>query len=102
MRELLLLLPALALLTAPLLADDAHWPRFRGPGGAGIAPLPDLPSTLTDKNIRWTVDLPGGGHSSPIVFGKNIFLACEDPDNSRRCVTCLDADSGATKWTTWL
>lgn len=96
------LLPALALLALPLSADDAHWPRFRGPDGAGIAPLPDLPSNLTDKNIRWTVDLPGGGHSSPVVFGKNIYLACEDSANSRRCVTCLDAGTGKTKWTTWM
>lgn len=98
----LIIIPALALLALPVLADDAHWPRFRGPDGAGIGALADLPSTLGEKNIRWTIDLPGTGHSSPVVFGKQVFLACDDPANSRRCITCLDADSGATKWTTWM
>jgi outer membrane protein assembly factor BamB len=63
---------------------------------------PGLPSNLTDKNIRWTTDLPGTGHSSPVVYGKKVFLASVDAEDTRRCLTCLDADSGKIKWTTWL
>ncbi|MCF7734149.1 MAG: PQQ-binding-like beta-propeller repeat protein [Akkermansiaceae bacterium] len=83
-------------------AAEADWARFRGPAGSGMGALPEVPSNLTEKNFRWNTELPGGGHSSPVLWGSRIFTACEDRAGQRRCLTCLDADSGRILWTTWL
>jgi outer membrane protein assembly factor BamB len=90
------------LATALVCTAQADWARFRGPAGSGIGAAPELPSGLTEKNYRWTTVLPGGGHASPVVWGSRVFTACEDTAGHRRCVTCLDADSGKILWTTWV
>jgi outer membrane protein assembly factor BamB len=60
---------------------SAQWPQWRGPGGLGISDEKDLPtewSTPADgkpaKNIKWTTEIPGRGHSSPIVSDSLVFL----------------------------
>ncbi len=64
---LVLVLPEL------LVAQD--WPQFRGPEGSGVLDRLEHPQEWgNDKNIAWSVDLPGGGLSSPIVQGDRIFL----------------------------
>lgn len=94
---------AAALLASALArAGEAEWPRFLGPDGKGIGAIPDVPSAITEKNIRWKTELPGGGHSSPVLWGPRVFTACEDPGGKRRAIVCLDADSGKVLWTTWL
>jgi len=50
-------------------------------------------NTATGKNILWKAELPGYGHSSPIVVGKKVFLTIE-PD----VTVCLDADTGKVLW----
>jgi len=83
-------------------AAEADWARFRGPDGTGMGSVPEVPSNLTEKNIRWNTALPGSGHASPVLWGSRVFTACQDPAGKRRCITCLDADSGKILWTTWL
>lgn len=59
----------------PIYGGESHWPRFRGPGGRGIADdarSPDRWSSV--ENMAWVTDLPGRGWSSPIVWGEKIFL----------------------------
>jgi outer membrane protein assembly factor BamB len=53
----------------------AEWPQWRGPGGQGISEEKNLPTEWTaTKNIKWKTPIEGRGHSSPIVWGKKIFL----------------------------
>jgi outer membrane protein assembly factor BamB len=54
-----------------------HWPHWRGPMQTGVAPAADPPLTWNEadgKNIRWKTEIPGRGHSTPIVWGDRIFL----------------------------
>ena len=52
-----------------------NWPQWRGPAGQGISTEKNLPTTWTaTKNIKWKTPIEGRGHSSPIVWGKKIFL----------------------------
>jgi outer membrane protein assembly factor BamB len=54
------------------------WPSFRGPLAAGIADgqnLPDRWDAATGESILWRVQVPGLGHSSPIVWGDRLFVA---------------------------
>jgi outer membrane protein assembly factor BamB len=59
---------------------NAQWPQWRGPLGTGIAPLADPPTEWSEsKNIRWKTELPGLGHSTPIVWGDLVFVAAAVP-----------------------
>ena len=75
---LTLLVPALASTLAsarPAAAND-NWPHFRGPTlNASVADNPDLPETWSrTENVEWVVDVPGLGWSSPVVWGRRVFL----------------------------
>lgn len=57
--------------------DAQHWPAFRGPAGAGVADARPLPVTwdgITGSGVAWKTELPGLGHSSPVVWGNRVFL----------------------------
>ena len=52
-----------------------NWPSWRGPGSLGISSEKGFPAKWDlSKNIQWKVEVPGLGHSSPIVWGNRIFV----------------------------
>jgi outer membrane protein assembly factor BamB len=54
------------------------WPQFRGISAMGIAEGFSLPAEWdmkSGKNVLWKTDVPGLGHSSPVVWGDDIFLS---------------------------
>src|SRR5262245_61194921 len=64
---------------------DANWPQWPGPGGLGMAAAADYRDEgsvqrkdgdkfIPAKNIAWKTEVPGRGHSSPIVWGDRIFV----------------------------
>lgn len=54
---------------------DRFWGQWRGPRASGVAPYATPPVEWGDgKNIRWKVELPGHGHSTPIVWGDLVFI----------------------------
>ncbi|HLO00136.1 MAG TPA: PQQ-binding-like beta-propeller repeat protein [Pyrinomonadaceae bacterium] len=54
---------------------STNWPQWRGPDGQGVSMEKGLPEEWSDtKNIKWKTPIAGRGHSSPIVWGKKIFL----------------------------
>ncbi len=54
---------------------DAHWPQWRGPNGDGVARDADPPLQWgDDKNIKWKTAIPGGGKSTPVVWGNHIYV----------------------------
>ncbi len=54
---------------------STNWPQWRGPDGQGISEEKGLPDEWSaTKNVRWKSPIEGLGHSSPIVWGKKIFL----------------------------
>lgn len=56
-------------------AGSSNWPQWRGPDGQGVSTETGLPSEWSGtKNVKWKTPLEGRGHSSPIVWGKKIFL----------------------------
>ncbi|HXI88928.1 MAG TPA: PQQ-binding-like beta-propeller repeat protein, partial [Blastocatellia bacterium] len=63
---------------APLFAasdDETNWPQWRGPGGSGVSTEKNLPTEWSEtKNVQWKTEIPGRGHSSPIIWGRKIFL----------------------------
>src|SRR5437016_7808990 len=103
------------------LAADANWPQFRGPSASGIgtgAPPVEW-NGESGKNVLWSAEIPGLGHSSPVVWGDKIFLTSAVPAKGESAlkvglygniepvegegpqsfnVYCLDRKSGKILW----
>ena len=94
-------LKAIAVLMLPAalcLAEPGEWTRFRGPNGTGISDATTIPVTWTPADYNWQVKLPGGGHSSPVLWGDRIFVTCADAKTARRIVACISASDGKLLW----
>ena len=99
----------LAFVVSIQLASAENWPRFRGPDGSGIA-ASSTPLTWSEtENMKWSLDLPGPGSSSPIVWGDRVFVTCYSGygDGSggaigdlKRHLICIDRATGKTLWQT--
>jgi outer membrane protein assembly factor BamB len=76
------------------LAAAEDWPDFRGPRGDGHSTETRLPLNWSERqNVRWKVDVPGKGWSSPIVSNGEIWLtAATDGDRSLRVLAFNAAD----------
>lgn len=52
-----------------------YWPTWRGPNLDGIALKGNPPVTWSEsENVKWKIDLPGEGTSSPIIWGDRMFF----------------------------
>ncbi|MEM0982735.1 MAG: PQQ-binding-like beta-propeller repeat protein [Planctomycetota bacterium] len=106
------------------MAQDIHWPGFRGPDGGGTATSshPSSWSAASEggQNLAWSVDLPGIALASPIVIGDTVYVvtvispeletatpwvngtpplsAVEEPADFR--FVALDLESGEQLWET--
>lgn len=68
------------LLAAPALAEN--WPQWRGPHGDGSSTTANPPLHWNETtNVRWKVELPGRGSSTPIIWGDRLFLLAARPIN---------------------
>ena len=121
MRVVCVSLLVVALATATRDSSAQDWPSFRGPGATGVADGQNLPGDWDVKggrNVRWKAEVPGVGHSSPIVWGDRVFvttavpaedpklvlgekggidLASDKPPISWRLL-CFDAKDGKKLW----
>ena len=75
-----------------------EWTRFRGPNGSGISDAKTIPTTWNERDLNWKIQLPGVGHSSPVLWGEQIFLTSNDEKAGKRSVLCLNATDGTIAW----
>jgi outer membrane protein assembly factor BamB len=68
--------PAASVAMVGVSAEAASfWPRWRGPSGQGLAADSGYPDRWSStENVLWRANVPGRGHSSPIVWRDRIFL----------------------------
>jgi outer membrane protein assembly factor BamB len=72
-----------------------NWTHFRGNKLDGISGVTKVPLHWNDTtNIVWKADITGKGWSSPVVFGKQVWITAAPPDGSEMKVICLDLGSG--------
>jgi outer membrane protein assembly factor BamB len=76
-----------------------EWTRFRGPNGSGLSDAATIPVRWTEKDYNWKVELPGAGHSSPVLWGERLFITCAEEQTGKRMLLCLRADNGERLWT---
>src|SRR5581483_9453747 len=82
-RRMLLTLLALgwfAAVSSVARAADTDWPQWRGPLRTGSSPDADPPTRWSEtQNVKWKVKLPGSGTSTPIVWGRQVFIQTAVP-----------------------
>ncbi len=77
------------------------WSRWRGPSGQGVVKGKGYLDTWSGtENVIWKVEVPGRGHSSPIVWGDRIFLTTASQDGSNRSILCYRRSDGELLWQT--
>jgi outer membrane protein assembly factor BamB len=79
-------------------SNAAEWSRFRGPNGTGTVADKDVPVQWKADSVLWKTAIPGKGHSSPVLWGDNIFLQSSSKDASERWLFCLSASTGKVLW----
>ena len=81
----------------PAAADD--WRTWRGPLSNGVAVEQTPPTQWSDsENVIWKTEVPGRGHSSPIVVGDQVILTTAvDADKSQQ-VLSYDRNTGKLRW----
>lgn len=106
------------------LCQAENWPGFRGLGAKGVAQSDQPPlrwdaTDLGDASIQWRTEVPGLGHSSPVIYGDRVFVTTAIPQDGQASlklgrsggvkaaegdgeqtwsVLCFDKASGDLKW----
>ncbi len=63
-----------------VLDPSRQWGQWRGPMATGEAPHADPPILWSEvDNVRWKAELPGIGHSTPVIWGDRIYLTAAIP-----------------------
>ena len=93
-KKMVVILAVLSVLAAPVIISaldevkKADWPAFRGHNAIGVAdgfPTATTWNVEDNTNILWKADIPGLGHSSPIIWGNRVYVTTavsglEDPE----------------------
>ena len=89
---------ALLLITSAAMASDDGWTRFRGPNGSGVTGA-SAPTQWSESDYRWKIELPGEGHSSPVLHRDRIYITATNPDTAEQWLIRVDATAGRVAWT---
>ena len=83
----------------PQTTSPTTWPQFRGANGNGIAhPSQNPPIFFSpEQNVLWKTPIISG-HSSPCIWGDNIFLTGFNKEKQELQVFCIDRVSGKVRW----
>lgn len=77
-RTFLPVLFAVVSLNSTVLAGD--WGHWRGPAGNGTSSDAAPPTVWSStKNVKWKVEIPGRGSSSPVIWGNQVFVTTAVP-----------------------
>jgi len=101
---------------------DRQWPSYRGKLSSGVldnANLPESFDIMKMINVRWKVEIPGLGLSSPVIWDNKLFITSaisqadregfkpgiygsitpvKDSSIHEWKVFCIDKNSGKTIW----
>ncbi len=87
--------------SASVIAVAENWPGWRGPRGDGTSVEVHVPvewNGETGEGVAWKVELPGKGHSSPVVWDQNILLTSCLEESHERLLLCVSRTDGSLRW----
>lgn len=92
----------LAVLLGAALSSGVYaqeWTQFRGPNGTGISKATTVPVTYTPEAANWKIELPGVGHSSPVIWRDHLYVTSVDDAAGKRYLHCINTADGKAFWT---
>jgi outer membrane protein assembly factor BamB len=97
--------------------EDKFWGQWRGPQASGVSTTAKPPTEWGEsKNVRWKVEIPGRGTSTPVIWGDRVYVLTAAPAGvelaashdargtrgqivpHRMMVMALDRKTGKTVW----
>lgn len=93
-----LTLPAILLSLHPAATSAQEWSRFRGKDGSGVGRMTHLPAEFTKAAYDWAIKLEGVGHSSPVLWGNQLFLTVNRESGKDRRIESYDSNTGKQLW----
>ena len=91
-------LPVLLVLTFVSALHAESWPRFRGADGSGVSREKGIPISWSESDYEWVTELPGEGHSSPVIWDQDLFVTSATDEGKVRYLVCLNAITGKIRW----
>ena len=87
------------LLFSSALLSAADWSNWRGPAMNGSSTVGNTPAAFsTDKDIRWSADMPGAAASTPIISGNHVFISSTDQAKENLLALAYDLKTGKPLW----
>jgi outer membrane protein assembly factor BamB len=99
-RKCWLTLGLLCLSFVSVFVSGENWSRFRGPDGAGQGKDTAIPLVWTEDDYLWRVELPGIGHSSPVVWEGQVIVSSALEADGTKVIRSLRATDGSLLWET--
>ncbi len=88
-----------ALFVASVTGVVDTWPAFLGAGNHHESQQSLPVNWSPSENIVWQAKLPGGGQSSPVIWGEKVFVtSVEGPDKDTYHTICIDLADGKELW----
>ncbi len=76
-----------------------NWPNWRGPNGDGTSTEINLPVKWDSiTNVLWKSEVPGTGHSSPIIWENKLFTLSAVSETNEKILLCFDVENGDLLW----
>ncbi|MBM3998711.1 MAG: hypothetical protein FJ297_04050 [Planctomycetes bacterium] len=79
--------------------SDADWRVWRGNQGDNVSP--DASAVVrwsSTEHVIWSADVPGRGHSTPVVQGDLVFVTTADEGRQQQLLIAYDRGTGAERW----
>jgi len=97
-KQCLKILFFVIIIFAASISQAQQWSRYRGPNGQGISYTHAVPVKWTPDDYNWKVNLPGGGHSSPVLWGDKVFITSGDQKANEGILMALRISDGKILW----
>lgn len=103
-------------------SNSTNWPMYRGQSASGVLDGANLPLNFdisSGENVKWNIELPALGLSSPVIWGDRLFIttaisqaddtglkpgifgdisSVDDESVHEWMVYCIDKNSGRIIW----
>lgn len=75
-------------------SQEKNWTHFRGSALNGIAENEKIPLKWDDSVVKWKTAIHDRGHSSPVVYGNQIWITTATTDGKELYAVCADYNTG--------
>jgi len=95
---LLLLLGYSSVISSAQESRENSWTRFRGSDGMGVDTESGIPVQWDSSAYVWEINVPGFGHSSPVVWDETIFVTSAVDSLKKGFLIAVNQQDGKILW----